>query len=185
MNNKYITVTNSIILLNVIVYFLIDGNRELFIYYGLNIYFLKANLWFQPLSSMFLHANLLHLLMNMSVLYQFGEGIRRFFGLKWYLGLYFIGGIATSVLSFYFAYWLYMSHGIYNNMVGASGALCVLLGFYSYFDKKARNGIVTMIVLISFAPLLIGISVAWYAHIIGFVIGYVFAILGKRFARVF
>jgi membrane associated rhomboid family serine protease len=133
---------------------------------------------------MFLHGNLMHLLMNMAVLYQFGEGIKKFFGTKWYLGLYFIGGIATSVMSFYFAYWFYMSNGIYQNMVGASGALCVLLGFYSFFDKRARNGIMTMIVLISFAPLLIGISVAWYAHIIGFAIGFIAAVLGRRYIRI-
>jgi len=174
---KYLNITNFLILANILVFAFASTYKNSYLFLGLNIYFLKANLWYQPLSSMFMHSNILHLLMNMSVLYQFGESFKNYFGAKMYLGLYLIGGVMTSLLSFYFTLEFYVSRGIYHNMVGASGALCVILGFYAFFDKRQRNQIMTMIAIFSFFPLLIGISVAWYAHVIGFGIGFGVAFL--------
>ncbi len=58
------------------------------------------------------------------------------------------------------------------NLVGASGAISVLLGFLAYIDRYNRKGLVIVILIVSFAPLLMGVNVAWYAHLIGFGIGY-------------
>jgi len=175
--SKHLNLTNLLILINILVFIFASYYKNAYLFLGLNIYFTKANLWYQPLSSMFMHSNILHLLMNMSVLYQFGESFKKYFGAKVYLGLYLGGGVLTSLLSFYFTLEFYVSRGIYHNMVGASGALCVILGFYAFFDKRQRNQIMTMIAIFSFFPLLIGVSVAWYAHVIGFGIGFLSAIL--------
>jgi len=56
--------------------------------------------------------------------------------------------------------------------VGASGALCVLLGYVAFVDKTQRKGIITWVLIISVAPLLIGLPIAWYSHFIGLAIGF-------------
>ncbi|EGR7886070.1 rhomboid family intramembrane serine protease, partial [Campylobacter jejuni] len=62
--------TFFLIFLNILCYFLISYD-----YYnilGLNILFFNGAYW-QLLSSMFLHGNLTHLILNMIVLFQFGR----------------------------------------------------------------------------------------------------------------
>lgn len=143
---------------------------------GLNMYFLKASFYWQPVSTMFAHGGLGHLAMNMFVLYQFGNLIERFRGKKELTIIYFGGGILTSFLSF--AYIYFLDNQV--NLVGASGAICVLMGYIAYFDKVQRNGIITWILIISVAPLLIGLPIAWYSHFIGLAIGFIFGIIRKR-----
>ena len=63
------------------------------------------------------------------------------------------------------------------NLVGASGAISVIMGWYALKDTYQRKGIIVWILLISFAPLLLGLPVAWYAHIIGFVIGWLIGLI--------
>ena len=135
---------------------------------GLNIYFFQEQLYYQLLSSMFVHGGFAHILMNMFVLYQFGNMIESAIGIPRYILLYFIGGLLTSVGSLAYMYFT----GEWANLVGASGAISVLLGWFALRDKVQRNGIIVWILLISFAPLLLGLPVAWYAHLIGFALGW-------------
>ncbi len=165
---KNITVTNLLILANIIMFAIQNTVEHGILKYGLNIYFIKYELWYQPLSTMFVHGGIAHILMNMFVLYQFGNQIEEAIGKVRYLILYFIGGLLTSIGSF--AY-MHIS-GDWANLVGASGAISVIIGFIALRDKFNRKGLVIWILLISFAPLLLGLPIAWYAHIIGFIIGW-------------
>ncbi|MDK4688981.1 rhomboid family intramembrane serine protease [Kingella negevensis] len=70
------------------------------------------------LSSMFLHASWGHLFFNMLALYFFAPIIIRLFGAGLFLVLYFLSGLAGSVLSL----WLYKNRPSYA-MIGASGAV--------------------------------------------------------------
>ena len=121
---------------------------------------------------MFVHGGIAHILMNMFVLYQFGNMIEQYLGKFKYLLLYFIGGILTSIGSLAYMYFT----GDWVNLVGASGAISVLLGWFALKDRYQRKGIIIWVALMSFAPLLLGLPVAWYAHIIGFVIGWLIAL---------
>ena len=106
--------------------------------------------------------------MNMFVLWQFGNLLEQYIGKVRFLLLYFIGGILTSIGTLVYIY--FTSDLI--NVVGASGAISVLLGFLALKDQEQRKGIIVWILLISFAPLLFGVPVAWYAHLIGFAFGW-------------
>ena len=112
----------------------------------------------------------------MFVLWQFGNLIERFIGAKKFVALYLISGLLTSLLSF--AYIFYLDNQV--NLVGASGAICALLGYVAYYDKAQRSGIITWVLLISVAPLIIGLPIAWYAHFIGLAVGFLYAIITKR-----
>ena len=111
----------------------------------------------------------------MFVLWQFGNLIERSRGAKHFVALYLITGIITSLLSF--AYIYYLDNSV--NLVGASGAICALLGYVAYYDKSQRSGIITWVLLISVAPLIIGLPIAWYAHFIGLAVGFLYAIVRK------
>lgn len=175
MQNYKLTTTNILIALTVFMYVVQITIPNGVLYMGLNIYFLENSFWWQPLSTMFTHHGIGHLLMNMFVLYQFGNLIEEYKGKSQLLILYFVGGIATSLLSF-----LYMDvFNAYANLGGASGAISVLFGYVALVDTYQRKGILMWILIISFAPLLIGLPVAWYAHLIGFALGWLIGMIKK------
>jgi membrane associated rhomboid family serine protease len=136
--------------------------------FGLNIYFFEYDLYYQLLSTMFVHGGFAHILMNMFILYQFGNMIEYTIGIFRFLLLYFVGGILTSIGSLAYMYFT----GDWANLVGASGAISVLLGWYALKDSYQRTGIIVWVALISILPLFLGLPVAWYAHFIGFALGW-------------
>jgi len=165
-----IIITPILIILNILFFLYTKDNPDLYLKYGLNMLYYKENFFWQPFSSMFMHGGWEHLFMNMAVLFQFGILLERDLNehIK-YLLIYLVGGVITSYLSLY-----YISHFEPNtNLVGASGALSVLFGWFANRDKNLRAGLIVTIVLISFVPNLLGMNVAWYAHFIGFVIGWI------------
>ncbi len=166
--SKQITITNLLILANLVMYAVQNIVENGILLFGLNIFFLKYELWYQPFSSMFVHGGIAHILMNMFVLFQFGTQVEEAIGKIKFTLLYLIGGLLTSYASFAYMFF----SGNFANLVGASGAICVLLGLVALKDRYNRKGIIIWVLLISFAPLLLGLPVAWYAHIIGFLIGW-------------
>ena len=174
-SKKDLTATNILIFITVVMYIIQINTPQGGLLFGLNLYFLVYDFWWQPLSSMFAHGGIAHLGMNMFVLWQFGNLIERGRGKKEIVLLYLITGILTSLLSF--AYIFYLDNSV--NLVGASGAICALLGYVAYYDKAQRSGIITWVLLISVAPLIIGLPIAWYAHFIGLGIGFLYAIIRR------
>ena len=165
--------TISLIALNCLVYFAVycdicGSNVTL----GLNMFFTDGLYVWQPATSMFMHANLAHLLMNMAVLYQFGSLLERYYGSEKFAVVYCVGGVLTSLLSFIYIYVMFKTNGTFINLVGASGAISLLLGVLAFLDASSRKGLIIAILLMSFAPVAMGVNVAWYAHIIGFALGY-------------
>ena len=169
------TATNILIIITVLTYIIQINIPKGGLLFGLNLYFLIYDFWWQPLSTIFAHGGIAHLGMNMFVLWQFGNLIERFKGAKELIALYLISGLLTSILSF--AYIFYLDNQV--NLVGASGAICALLGYVAYYDKAQRNGIITWVLLISVAPLIIGLPIAWYAHFIGLALGFLYAVIRK------
>lgn len=167
-----------------VVYFLIALNLMIFVYanylssfnidllLGLNLFFFDSFYW-QVLSSMFMHGNWTHLILNMIVLYQFGFLLENYLGWLKFTLLYLVGGVFCSLLSVFYLYLTY--NGTLINLVGASGAIFVLMGFYAFLDKSATKGLIIAGLLMSFAPIFMGVNVAWYSHIFGFICGYIFA----------
>ena len=73
---------------------------------------------------MFLHANLMHLVSNMILLFVVGRMVERYCGSIPYLAIYFLSGIAGSGLSALGE----MLTGSYAGSVGASGAVMGIIG---------------------------------------------------------
>ena len=172
-HKKVLTLTNIIIAITVIMYFIQINIPNGGLYLGLNIYFFIDKLYYQVLSTMFAHGGYEHLAMNMLVLWQIGNMLEEYIGKIRLSILYFVGGLLTSFGTL--AYMYYFDD--FSNVVGASGAISVLFGYIALKIKSQRAGMFMYILLISFVPLLFGMNIAWYSHLIGFAIGLILGFL--------
>lgn len=168
LKGDFLKATPVIIVLCVLGFLFQQFTKYDTVFFGLNRFFFEENFWWQPLSSMFMHGGLLHLGMNMAVLYQFGSLLENGLGVRRFLTLYLGGGVLTGILSIIFLYALGLNHVL----VGASGAISVLIGLIARHDEYNRKGLIVAILVISFVPLLMGMNIAWYAHLFGFGVGW-------------
>jgi len=98
----------------------------------------KLHVW-QPITYMFLHAGIFHILFNMLALWMFGVELERMWGSRFFVQYYFVCGVGaaltTALLSFLpgsFGQQLY-----YSLTIGASGAVYgVLLAYALYFPSR-------------------------------------------------
>jgi membrane associated rhomboid family serine protease len=151
------------------------------------------------LTAMFLHAGWLHLLGNMLFLWVFGNNIEDRFGRMRYLLLYLLAGYAAA-----YGYALF-NQNTTQPLVGASGAISGILGAYLVLYPLAR--VWSLVPVLFFIPLRLpawlvlgtwfvlqglysaglgvaeGGSVAYLAHVIGFIVGILVALPFRRSAR--
>ena len=185
----------ALIILNVAGYLLPLVVPALSLWLGLVPALVVERWWiWQPVSYMFLHGGLFHLLFNMLALWMFGVDLERSWGTRFFARFYFVAGIGAalttllmSLLPFGFAESLYASV-----TVGASGAIYGLLVafammyphrpiyLYMLFPIPARI-FVLIIGAISFFSSITetGGGVAHAAHLGGLVAGYLY-LAGQR-----
>ena len=144
-------------------------------------------------TSLFMHGGWMHLIGNMMYLVIFADNIEDVFGKKKFILFYLFSGIFAS-----------FSQALLNlssdvPMIGASGAIAGVLGAYLFYFPKAK--ILVLVPFFIFFTLRISASillifwfifqflnlsniessVAWMAHIGGFIFGYIFSIInGKK-----
>jgi membrane associated rhomboid family serine protease len=150
---------------------------------------------FLPLvTSMFLHSGFAHILGNMLFLWIFGDNVEAEFGHLQYLLFYFVCGIGAGLT--------HIAFNLHSHLpaLGASGAISGVMG--AYIVLEPRNRILTLIfVFVVRVPAVIvlglwfamqflsGISalgasvnggVAVWAHVGGFLLGVLIALVFKR-----
>ena len=112
-------------------------------------------LW-QLITCGFLHANFLHLAINMYALWMFGSDVERSLGSRHYLTLYFASLLCSSVTQLLVVSMM-TSTGVYPT-VGASGAIFgILLAFGLLFPRR------TIVLLIPPIPMPAIVFVILYA----------------------
>lgn len=189
-----------------------SGIEEFFRYFGLIpkkfVYFffsepLNINIYIPFITSIFLHGGLLHLLGNMISLWIFGDNVEDKMGHFVFIFFYFFSG--------FFASFIHILFNFYSSVptIGASGAIAGVMGSYFYFFPRAR--VLTILPLFFFFQIVeipafvflglwfliqffsgvlsLGIpsagGIAWWAHIGGFLFGYIFsAVFFKRKRRI-
>jgi membrane associated rhomboid family serine protease len=134
--------------------------------------------WWRLITAAFLHANLLHLGLNMLALVWLGAPVERYLGHLQYLGLYIVAGLAGSAGA------LITSPTALT--VGASGAIFGILGALLIIEYQATGQIAgqafTLIVInLLFSFTMSGISVG--GHIGGLIGGIGAALALTRFGR--
>lgn len=99
--------------------------------------------WWTALTHIFLHANLLHLMVNVLALWFVGPEVELMLGRMRYLVLYFLSGIAGGLLQTAFS-------APSAQLVGASGAVCgVLLSFTTAHPEMPLRALLFFILPVS------------------------------------
>lgn len=195
-------VTWILLLVNIVIFFWIYSQGEAFYdktveeYAMVPIDILEGKNLHTMFTSMFLHADILHLFGNMLFLYIFGDNVEDAFGHGRYLLFYFLCGIAASLTHIIS---ITNPSDLADPALGASGAISGVLGAYLILYPKAR--VITLvffgwifftaipaIIFLGFWFILqwlfavydIGGGVAYWAHIGGFLAGMLMAPLLKR-----
>jgi len=147
--------------------------------------FWEGEVW-QPLTALFLHGSLLHLVFNMLGLWSLGRAIEDTIGSLKYAGLCVVSGLTGSLFVILF------QNDLVNPTLGASGILLGLLGaiavFYPnspllifFLPMKARTAAIVVGILSILLPamgLLEGIS--HMSHLGGLIGGVIFSRLVLR-----
>jgi membrane associated rhomboid family serine protease len=202
-SKNYPVVNTTIIVLNVLVFFMQpsggEGLKSFILTYGLvparytipaiSSYFTSSQQLFSFLSFMFLHGGFFHLLGNMWSLYIFGDNVEDRLGSLRYLLFYLLCGFASGISH------LVVNWNSHIPTIGASGAIAGVMGAYLVLFPKSR--ILTLIPIFFFfqfieipAFFFLGIwfifqflsaaatagqgGIAWWAHIGGFIFGVIF-----------
>jgi membrane associated rhomboid family serine protease len=151
--------------------------------------------WITILTAMFMHAGWLHIGGNMLYLWIFGDNIEDRLGPWRFLGFYLLCGVAATALQ------AFMAPGITVPMLGASGAIAGVLAAYLLLYPRARvltAVFILFIIELASLPawLIIAVwfviqlasglgslgqttavgGVAYFAHIGGFVAGFLLAL---------
>ena len=125
--------------------------------------------WYRLITSMFLHFNFEHILMNMLSLFIFGKIVETIVGPYKMLGIYLISGLFGNFAS--------LSFNISTISVGASGAIFGLIGailtmmyLSKTFNKKMIIQLLVVVLILIFVSLFMS-NINLMAHLGGFIGG--------------
>ncbi len=193
-------VTYALILANVVVYvfssyksFFITTSIEWISMYALTpVSLLNPLQWYRLFTSMFLHADILHIFFNMYFLYIFGRAIEQTIGSTRYLVLYIVSGVIATCFHTAFTCMTGLET-IAVPALGASGAISGVLGAYLLlyprrklticwflwfipwcFTLSASSFLILWFALqVIYGYMRLG-SIAFFAHVGGFIAGLAF-----------
>ena len=127
-------VTFILIGINLFVFFMTNINNSIVSYLAMNpVLTIGRGFWWQPVTYMFAHSGISHLVFNMLGLFFFGTQVERELGSWEFLLFYLLTGILAGLFSLA-VYWFTQSFNVF--LLGASGAVfAVLLAFATFFPN--------------------------------------------------
>ena len=188
--------TIAIIAITVLVSLVAFNNREWFEKLQLNPYQVyHSNQWYRVLSHGFLHADWIHLFVNMIVLFSFGEAVEQRLSIMESKGM-----IANSTLHFLILYFAGMiiatsttiqkhKDNYHYNAIGASGAVSAVVFAFIFFSPTSTLLLMGVIPIPAFLFGILYLIYSQYmrkrqgdrvnhdAHFVGAVFGFVYPIL--------
>ena len=173
----------ALIFINVIVFglSLVVGGQFISLFGLVPAKVIHERLIWQPVTYLFLHANMFHILFNLFALWMFGMPVESQWGPKQFLKYYMICGVGAGLVN------VVLTPDSLSPIIGASGAIYGLLVafamlypdavvyLYFFFPIKAKH----MAILFGLVEFLAGTSsssptVARFAHLAGMVIGFIY-----------
>ncbi|WP_049401786.1 rhomboid family protein [Staphylococcus epidermidis] len=182
---RFTPITYTLILINIVIWLcmILYLNRfsdvKLLEVGGLVHFNVVHGEWYRLISSMFLHFNFEHILMNMLSLFIFGKIVESIIGSWRMLIIYIISGLYGNFVS--------LSFNTTTISVGASGAIFGLIGsifvimyLSKNFNKKMIGQLlIALVVLIVFSLFMSNINIM--AHLGGFISGVLIKLIGYYF----
>ncbi len=170
-------ITYGIICLNVLVFFfsMLYGIDTVATYLGLQPDLVRSGQIYRLLTAVFVHASVLHILLNMYALYIIGPQLESFYGSGKFLIIYLFSALMGSLLSMSF-----LGNGW---SVGASGAIFGLFGSLLYFGYHYRvylgDALKSQIIPIILLNLFLGFAISGidqFAHLGGLIGGVIISV---------
>ena len=135
-----------------------------------HFYGVAAGDWWQPLTSMFTHVEVLHIGFNMLALWILGPQLELVLGRLRFAALYLLSGFVGSAA-------VYLLSDPATPSFGASGAVFGLMAGLLVVAYKQRADVSQLLIWIGINAVLtvVGRNISWEAHVGGFVGGLVLA----------
>jgi membrane associated rhomboid family serine protease len=164
--------TRLLIALNVIVYVYEQtaGADKVEMQGGMVGAYVLSGQWWRIFTSVFLHADIMHIAFNMFALYQVGQFVEMIYGTPRMAIIYTLSAVGSGVAVLVFAPDV-LTIGASGAIFGLFGALAVAgsrLGEPGAQIMKQTTGIIVINLIIGFLP---GSNISYQAHIGGLVIG--------------
>ena len=153
-------------------------------YLGLSPFgLLKYKMIWQPITYMFTHANLTHLLSNMLGLIFFGIAVEKVIGSKEFVLFYFLTGICSGLISIFI---FVLTKNYLAILIGASGALYAVMLSYAVIYPRSTIYIFGIIPISSpvmvivytciefFSQFSQNSNVAHTTHLLGFAVAWIY-----------
>ena len=154
---------------------------------------LSGRLW-QPLTYMFLHGGVSHILFNMLSLWMFGVELERMWGSAFFTRFYLVCGVGAAATTILFSFLPgSLGDGLYGSLtVGASGAIYgILMAYALYFPNRQIYMYFLFPVPVKYFVMIVGAisllsatggpgsGVAHATHLGGLAVGYLY-LKGRR-----
>ena len=144
---------------------------------------LRRGLLWTPVTALFLHSDLLHLVGNMIFLFVFGNTLENELKSEKTLAVFFTGGVLSFLLSTFF-------YDPETLMIGASAAIFTLAAVvmlvkplkFSFLFFMPQGLVAVVYFIYNIAAVYLGVQsdVAYISHVIGFLIGIPFGIAWSK-----
>lgn len=173
-----------IMIINLLVFIGTLAYRQLIYIFGLQPAIFFSQPW-TIITSMFTHASLWHILVNMLALYFYGSFLNRLVGIGRFLIVYLLGGILGNIFFLLLAPQFVVGIGASGAIFALGGALAVLtpnLRVYIFPLPVAMPLWVAVIggfIILSFVP-----GIAWQAHLGGLVFGLIAGYFFRKRSRI-
>jgi membrane associated rhomboid family serine protease len=191
------TITRYLLIANFIIFFLAGILERTFgidlnTIGGLHYYSAHSFHWWQPLTYMFLHADISHILFNMLAVWMFGATLENAWGSRRYLIYYLVCGVGAAIIQE--CVWSLMPfHPLqleFLNTIGASGAVFGILFAFGWLFPDTPMFILfipipirarTIVIIYALVELFAGMgnmmgthidNVAHFAHLGGMLFGW-------------
>jgi membrane associated rhomboid family serine protease len=182
-------VIKALIIANVAAFVVTSLFKSVEAWLGLSPESVFGSLWiWQPVTYMFLHHDIFHILFNMLALWMFGVELERMWGSRFFLKYYGVCGLGAAVTTLVVALVpLTTFDYLYGSLtVGASGAIYgILLAFALYFPNRPIVMFFVFPVPAKYAVMIMGGialyssvngpgGTAHFAHLGGLIAGYLY-----------
>ncbi len=195
-------VTKNLLLINLIVWLadVVLQRSGINLTSWLGLYYIgsgKFHIW-QMITYMFMHGNFSHMFFNMFALFMFAQSLEQQWGSKRFLTYYLITGVGAGLVQELVWWMLYGSLAYPAVTIGASGAVFGILFAFGWLFPDSRLFIFPIpipirarifVIIYAVLELLFGIAgasgwtadhVAHFAHLGGFLFGWLLILIWKR-----
>jgi membrane associated rhomboid family serine protease len=193
-----LTITHIIIVITAIISVIAFSNHQVFdkLKFNAFIIFHRKEVW-RFFTSSLLHADFLHLFMNMYVLFMFGNAVEVYFAFYFpeqykhilFYGMLYIGGAVLSSLYSFEKH----KHNLWYNAVGASGAVSAVVFAFIAMEPLQSLQLIFLpgINIPAFIMGFLYMGYSWYmsrkgtdnighdAHLFGAIFGFIFVFIIK------